>query len=207
LVNGVVYEIPVYGEEFKDIYGVQFTMGIEGLDVLEIKPGLVNISVNNYNTIKGDIVFSWNEAQPVSGTEKSPLFTIVVKSRINGELLNVLKINDNIAKSEAYSGEDLMIKDLRLEFRNYGKEYTLYQNEPNPFSESTKIGFTLPEESSYKLVVYNLSGKEVKEYNAKGKAGYNSIKISKKDIGISGVYYYRLESGSFIDTKKMVILK
>ncbi len=201
------YEIPVYGNEFENIFGAQFTMGIKGLDILSIKPGILNINSNNYNIVNDNLVLSWNNALAAGSNDNDPLFTLIVKSNINGDLINVLNINDNIAKSEVYSGEDLEISDLKLEFRNADMNYTLYQNEPNPFSEATKIGFTLPEDSQFNLTVFDLSGRIVKEFNLEGKAGYNTLKISKKDIGLSGVYYYRLESGNFTDTKKMIILK
>jgi hypothetical protein len=207
LNKGNTYEIPVYGNEFDNVLGAQFTMGIEGLEVLDIKPGMLNVNENNYNIVKGNLVFSWNTAQSINASETEPLFIMVVKSNINSDLMNILNINDNIAKSEVYTGEELEINDLRLDFRNYDMKYTLYQNEPNPFSESTIIGFTLPEANNYDLTIFDLSGRIVKEYNSEGKSGFNRIKVSKKDIGLPGVYYYKLKSGNFTDTKKMIIIK
>ncbi|HHH54432.1 MAG TPA: T9SS type A sorting domain-containing protein, partial [Bacteroidetes bacterium] len=203
--KGMKVEVPVYANQLKKLVGLQFSMDIAGMELKEIKSGLVNISEDNYNVVDNNLVVSWNTSAEIT-SENDALFTLVFKSGINGKLSDVLSINDNVIHSEIYSTDELLISDLKLEYRNSGV-YTLYQNEPNPFSETTTIGFNLPEDNSYTITIFDLTGKVLKEYNTDGKAGYNSIKVSKKDIGMSGVYYYRLNSGDFTSTKKMVILK
>ncbi len=85
--------------------------------------------------------------------------------------------------------------------------YSLSQNYPNPFNPMTTIEFALPAAGSWRLVVYNVLGQEVNSWsNEKADAGYYKIQWDASRHA-SGVYLYRLTSGGFSATKKMVLLK
>ncbi|MCZ7602035.1 MAG: T9SS type A sorting domain-containing protein [Melioribacteraceae bacterium] len=91
-------------------------------------------------------------------------------------------------------------------------EFSLSQNYPNPFNPSTTIKFTVPsdvkrETSITKLVVYDILGREIKTLVNEVKApGTYEVTFNASQLA-SGVYFYRLQSGSFIKTKKMVLLR
>ncbi len=91
------------------------------------------------------------------------------------------------------------------------KEYSLDQNYPNPFNPNTSITYSLPVSGYVNLTVYNLLGSEVAVlvdgYKEAGiyTAEFSSDKIDR-NIG-SGIYIYTLKSGSFVQTRKMVLLK
>ncbi len=91
--------------------------------------------------------------------------------------------------------------------------FSLYQNYPNPFNPGTKISYDLPTDVSVKLVVYDVIGREVKTLvNEKQNAGKHEIDFDASNYP-SGVYYYKLETGSslsssgFTKTRKMVLIK
>ncbi|HQY52601.1 MAG TPA: T9SS type A sorting domain-containing protein [Ignavibacteria bacterium] len=86
--------------------------------------------------------------------------------------------------------------------------YSLSQNYPNPFNPSTKINFTIPENSKVSLKIFDISGKEVKTLinNDFRNADYYTININLGDLS-SGVYFYTLTGSNFIQTKKMTLLK
>ncbi|MBI5402377.1 MAG: T9SS type A sorting domain-containing protein [Ignavibacteriae bacterium] len=86
-------------------------------------------------------------------------------------------------------------------------KYELYQNYPNPFNPSTKIEYNLPKISKVKLTVYDVVGKEVTAVNyGIQQAGKQSVEFNAGSLS-SGVYFYKIEAGSFTDTKKMFLLK
>ncbi len=87
-------------------------------------------------------------------------------------------------------------------------EYSLSQNYPNPFNPNTKISFDLPNDSKIKLIVYDLLGREViRLINSEFKiAGRYTIDFFGSNLS-SGIYFYKIEAGDFIATKKMVLLK
>jgi photosystem II stability/assembly factor-like uncharacterized protein len=94
------------------------------------------------------------------------------------------------------------------------KDYLLYQNYPNPFNPSTKISWQSPVSSLpdgkagwQTLKVYDILGNEVTTLvNKEMEAGYHSVDFYVSYL-TSGVYFYRLQAGSFVETKKMVLLR
>jgi hypothetical protein len=91
-----------------------------------------------------------------------------------------------------------------------GKEpstYSLSQNYPNPFNPSTKISWQLPVSSQATLKVYDILGREVATLvNEYRQAGKYETKFNAASLP-SGVYFYRIQAGSFVETKKMILLK
>jgi len=90
------------------------------------------------------------------------------------------------------------------------EEFSLQQNYPNPFNPSTKIKFSLPSEGgaqNVRLIVYDELGREAAALvNEKLQPGEYEISFNAANFP-SGVYYYRLETGNFTDTKKIILIK
>ena len=86
-------------------------------------------------------------------------------------------------------------------------EYNLSQNYPNPFNPTTKIQYSIIEASHVKLSVYNSMGQEVMQLvNENQQIGKYIIDFNSKNLP-SGVYFYRLQTGKFVNTKKMMLIK
>ncbi len=87
------------------------------------------------------------------------------------------------------------------------QKYSISQNYPNPFNPTTKIYFDVPIASSVKISVYDVSGREVKVLvNEKYRPG-NYETVFDGSMFSSGVYFYKMVSGTFSETKKMILLK
>jgi hypothetical protein len=85
--------------------------------------------------------------------------------------------------------------------------FSLSQNYPNPFNPATKIKFSVPEDGNAKITVYNSIGQRIAQLiNRFVKAGSYEINFDASDLP-SGVYIYQLQTGSFMDTKKMILLR
>jgi hypothetical protein len=86
-------------------------------------------------------------------------------------------------------------------------QYTLEQNYPNPFNPTTTIKFGLPRNSEVKLVIYDVLGQVAAEFAKKAmNAGYHEITFDASHLS-SGIYFYKLEAGDFVNVKKMMLLK
>ncbi len=97
--------------------------------------------------------------------------------------------------------------DILEYYENMPYEFSLQQNYPNPFNPSTEISFSLPRMSFVNLNVYNLLGQKVETLvNKEIEAGNYNVNWDGQDVA-SGIYFYRLETGDFVETKKMVLLK
>jgi hypothetical protein len=86
-------------------------------------------------------------------------------------------------------------------------EFSLSQNYPNPFNPSTSIEFAIPTQSMVELEVYNLLGERVALLISKEMpAGFYKTSFSGSTLP-SGIYFYRIQAGSFVQTKKLMLLK
>lgn len=86
-------------------------------------------------------------------------------------------------------------------------DYALYQNYPNPFNPNTTVKYQIPELSFVTLKIYDVLGSEVKILVDEEK-GAGSYRIVFNSGGLpSGIYFYRLQAGDFVETKKMVLLR
>jgi choice-of-anchor A domain-containing protein/uncharacterized repeat protein (TIGR01451 family) len=88
------------------------------------------------------------------------------------------------------------------------KEFILSQNYPNPFNPSTMINFSVAKAGLVTIKVYNILGKEIVTLvNEQKSAGDYSVQFSANRGYASGVYFYRMQAGSFVQTKKLLLLK
>jgi len=147
---------------------------------------------------------------PFTGSYKpqTPL-SALANSNLNGKW--ILRVHDNSA------GNQGTLISWCILFRYYNPisagennlpvNCGLYQNYPNPFNPVTKIGFSLPKNEFVILKIYDALGREVQTMiNANLTAGDYEIIWNAKNC-TSGVYYYRIETGSFTDTKRMLLIK
>ena len=85
--------------------------------------------------------------------------------------------------------------------------YALYQNYPNPFNPSTVIGYVLPSESKVRLEVFDVIGRLLTTLvDETQKAGYHRVSFSREGLS-TGVYFYRLNAGSYVETRKFLLVR
>jgi photosystem II stability/assembly factor-like uncharacterized protein len=118
------------------------------------------------------------------------------------------------AVDAAYVGSEIATGDFTIgavlaaeEINNIPKEYRIEQNFPNPFNPATTIRYSIPENGFVILKIYNAIGKEMATLvNENKQVGEYEIRYDGSKLP-SGVYFYQLKSGSFVETKKMILLK
>jgi hypothetical protein len=132
-----------------------------------------------------------------SNSEKN--YSYSDKSSISGKQYYRLKQIDTDGK---YEYSKIIETNLGLP-----KTYELSQNYPNPFNPSTTIRFSLPENQVVKLTIFNTLGEEVaKVVDGYVEAGIHEVKFNASNLA-SGIYFYRLDAGKYVQTKKMMLIK
>ena len=87
------------------------------------------------------------------------------------------------------------------------KKFTLIQNYPNPFNTTTKINYSVSKSSNVVIKVYDMLGREVATLvNEEKLTGIYEVNFDASELS-SGIYFYQLRAGSFVQTKKMLLLK
>jgi hypothetical protein len=121
-------------------------------------------------------------------------------------------LNQNVALVAGGAGVGTGAKSSPSEERALPEEFSVSQNYPNPFNPICVIAYSLPTDCQVTLTVYNILGQKVRvlveEYQS---AGYKSVNWDGKDgqgqALVSGVYFYRIQAGDFVQTKKMLLIK
>ena len=136
----------------------------------------------------GFIVGSFSGSMEISDT------TIIALTTSTDLYIAKLNMN-NISDVEDYTNELLLNK------------FELSQNFPNPFNPTTKIKYQIAELSFINIKVYDVLGNEIAILvNEEKSAGEYEIEFNGSEF-TSGIYFYQLRAGSFIQTKKMILLK
>ncbi|PTM20360.1 MAG: hypothetical protein DA446_03560 [Bacteroidetes bacterium] len=136
---------------------------------------------------------------------------------VNGDEIYELVIysgKDEVRRQELSAGESVEIPASSDNFTiglydasAIPDVFSLDQNYPNPFNPSTTIRFGVPEVSDVKLEVFNMLGQKVATLvNESKDAGFYNVAFDASSLS-SGMYIYRLQSGSFVETRKLMLIK
>ena len=157
----------------------------------------------------GAINLSWNEInsripESIKQNYRFILSGTTIPASIN--MLNILTNEFTAVAGQTYSfiinANPTSINDVANNF-----SFELSQNYPNPFNPSTQIQFQLAEKGVVSIRVYDILGNLVSEVlNEERESGSHSISFDASNLS-SGIYFYKLQSGKFIQTRKMTLLR
>jgi hypothetical protein len=205
---------------YKNLSGVltTSTVGIEnsyGSDGLQMTYNAVYLENNLAVTIYTEpewITPNHFSGTLYNGTSAAILFNVNTQDLELGEYSMdiLLTSNDPNAHEIIIPVSMIITNDLPTEVNtdsNVPTEFALSQNYPNPFNPSTTIKFALPDATQLTICVYNSIGEKITEiFSGNLAAGYHSIDFNASSLA-SGVYFYRFESDTFVDVKKMLLLR
>ncbi|MBL7075082.1 VCBS repeat-containing protein [candidate division KSB1 bacterium] len=104
-------------------------------------------------------------------------------------------------------GNMLFSSVIRNAEATYSNKFELFQNYPNPFNPSTTIKYSLPEPGWVSLKVHNILGEEIAVLvDKRVEAGFHKVEWEATHLA-SGMYFYRIQAGDFVQTRKMLYLK
>lgn len=100
-----------------------------------------------------------------------------------------------------------IISEVKIQNNILPQFLYLYQNYPNPFNPSTKISYSITEQSIVTLKVFDVLGREVETlFNKEQPEGNYEVEFYASKL-TSGIYFYRIQTGDFVETKKMILMK
>ncbi|HMS34606.1 MAG TPA: choice-of-anchor B family protein [Ignavibacteria bacterium] len=181
ITTSIVHNVEIYSDTAVIAH---YTAGVRVLDISSpTQPTEIawydTYPPNNGNTYTG----CW-------GVYKFPSGKIAASDMKTG--LYVLKVGNSVGIND---------------YNNTADDYRLGQNYPNPFNPKTVIRYSIRENNFVNLKVFDILGNEVSELvNKKQNAGNYEIEFNGESLS-SGIYFYRLTSGEFDDTKRMILLK
>ncbi|MHB9040135.1 MAG: T9SS type A sorting domain-containing protein, partial [Melioribacteraceae bacterium] len=198
--------------------GAVFTLGVKSnISVLNpiakqwlvIPQGAKTVSLANvFQGNIGELSFTAQSSNPAVATATISGTGVVLTPIAIGEAFVTIKAVDA-------ANNDFFAYTFAIDSRNTDvatteeipTEFALSQNFPNPFNPTTNIKFALPKESNVTLKIYNILGEEVANLvNKVMPAGYHTVNFDATRYA-SGMYIYRIEAGSFVQVKKMLLMK
>ncbi len=158
-----------------------------------------------YSNSDSGLVGYWRFDEGIPGGDNSSVTTLpdLTYNGLDGTLYNFALTGDT--SNWVASGAPISdIHDLQL---HYPTICQLAQNYPNPFNPITVISWQLPVSSRVDLFIYNILGQKVSTLLSEKKdAGKHSIEWDASDFS-SGIYFYRIQAGDFVQTKRMLLIK
>jgi len=209
LQAGREYSIPVYAKNLDEVDGYQFSLELQGADLLDVVSEQIPAEYFGVFTGHNTVTTSWGRIFAEAPTAEEPLFHVVVRPERDVQLSDVLLLSSRYTTAEAYEAGSLEPTAIVL---RVGDEHTsertvVYQNMPNPFRESTVIGFELAKAGPVTVIFSDISGKQLRTVEQDLGAGYHQIAVSRQELPATGVIYYTLRTGDFIETRKMLLLE
>jgi hypothetical protein len=203
---------------------------LTGIGILQIEDPLpVELSSFSASLIGSTVKLTWNTATEVNnyGFEIERKIGSPQSTVGNYEKIGFVNGNGNSNSPKNYSFVDNKVSTGKYSYRlkqidndgqfeysksievdmNGVKKFELTQNYPNPFNPTTTISYILPQAGMVRLTLYNILGQEIRTLvNETKEAGTHTINFDASDLN-SGMYIYKIESGSFTQTKKMTLVK
>jgi len=200
---GEIVEVKMTASE--KVAGYQFTMDLNGLEVLVVLPG-DNMGKENFATFANAITGSVNA--------DAAEFAIRFRATRAGQLSQMIGLGNSITRTEGYAlaNGEVTKKELALRFKSptgttiSGAGFELLQNAPNPAKGFTNISFFLPESAEATLTISNSDGKMVKMMKGEFVKGFNTITLQRADLE-SGILFYQLDTPTHSATKKMIVVE
>ncbi len=179
------------------------------------------------NTGNADLIWGLADTSNAAWLSASPSFGTTVVGQPSSSIIKLL--SGGLTPNTTYTSQYLVLSNDRAtgtivlpvslrvtpltgaddNGKSIPKTFALRQNYPNPFNPETNISFDLPKGALVSLKVFNIIGQEVATIvNGQLPAGTHSYRVGSEKFGLtSGVYFYRLAAGEFVQTRKMVVLK
>ena len=173
--------------------------------------GVVDIIINDIPSTFGDTVdvkveyVPWSDKDtPVNGPVTVSITPIPVSSR---SITVPVEVTDPLYGYRIYVVPVGNLSFVEASRQLIPFDFALNQNYPNPFNPATIISFSIPERQFVSLKVFDMLGKEVKNLvNGYYSAGRHAIRFDASNL-TSGIYFYTLQAGDFVSSRKMVVVK
>ncbi len=192
-----------FAADMANAAGYQFTLDFNGLQMVELVEGAAKAENFNTNLAQRGILTT-----SFDGAADGELFAVTFTATTTGQLSELISINSEYTQAEAYTTTgDLMNVALNFNSETVSSDFALSQNTPNPFTGETIIRFNLPQAGNATLSVLDVQGKVLMTRSGDFAKGAHQFEINSKQLGVTGVLYYQLESADNVATKKMIVLE
>ncbi len=191
----------VHFQATERVLGYQFSLQFPELEVLNVQPGPA-MSLDNFGVFRNTLTTSFDG-------EQTGGFDLTFRAKTGGALHDLIRVSSAITRAEAYN---LAKERLDVELRFNGEPTTtagfqLYQNQPNPFTQGTSIGFYLPEAATATLTVFDEMGRTLYTRTSDLPKGAHAFEVESSLLPAAGTYYYQVKTDKDAAVGKMMVVR
>ncbi len=206
--------LPVQAKDFKEINGFQASLqfDIEVLEWNKCQAVAITLQEGQIGTTlleEGILNLSWHTPNSISVSDEIVLFELHFNTKKEGNWQETIALSDRYLSNEIYQSSEVNTLDLLFQVEenlSTTSEFVLYQNQPNPFSNETLIGFQLTKDEQVELTIYDTNGKVLYQQQQFYTKGYHQETIDALSLGSSGILFYQLTTPTLSATKKMLVV-
>jgi hypothetical protein len=171
----------------------------------KVRQGLISSAINDYDQI---YQHNLNNTKGIHALINKECLTVLLNE--GGDLMSVQQSHEKIKQHKSNILALITVgkvSQLNISLNpNIPKQYKLYQNYPNPFNPVTTIKYDIPKSGYVTFNIYDLLGREIYSISEYKQAGSYNIRFDGSKYA-SGLYFYRIEAGGYVEVKKMVLIK
>jgi len=200
--KGDLITVPFSLTKLKDLYGVQLALHTSSMKILSVQSEVLQEQQWEFLTDR-ELAIAWDY---LSGKDKvqDRFFDLTLRAEKSGFIKDFLKISSNRIEPMAYNSEE-ETSTISLKF----EESTITKNTqltsyPNPFSDETTISFNLDQAEEVSLVLRDVNGALLNQFEIQGQKGINTINLSQEDVITTGMIFYYLQTKSTTILNKMI---
>ncbi len=187
-------------QEYENTGEIKFTTWNDTDSTLSWKHGIVPIPPDYQTSFKMDFI-------TYNGNTNDPLGPSKNWSKIGKDLPDLIQMKYASPLNEDQINALETIVDVKKDDNTIPAKFSLEQNYPNPFNPTTVIKYSIPKTTKVELNIYDLLGNKLETLiNKEQSAGVYRYQFDAGKLA-SGVYFYRLKAGEFVQTRKLVLMK
>ena len=209
---GEIISVEVKSSDITKVYGWQYSLEASDLSLIDVSGAKANVSTQHIYDDRGTIHMSYGEANGLELAAEEVLYTIKMQVQRSGRLSEMLSISDRGIRAESYHAEmDINSIDIRwtetTEEPVMTQEFSVSQNEPNPWYDRTTIDYYIPANGDVRLIVKDVAGRAIFSTSAYREAGNHTQVIDDRILDANGVLIYEVHYDDQIISNRMIHIK
>jgi len=204
--KGQTIDLTFHMDQLKQLEGLQFALAFPNLDLINRKESMLQQAHMGWQLKEQHLLpISWTQVGERKEDNKDFL-RLTFQANKEGWLSDLISLQQELLSAEAYTIEQEQL-GIKLIFEQDEAVFEVLQNRPNPFKESTTIGFHLPTDDRVSLSILSMDGKVVKEWTQPFEKGFNEWTIHRRDFNLTGLLHYQIATSQQVITRKMIVLE
>ena len=209
---GELVKVEVKSTDAAKVFGWQYSLETEDLSLVSVTPAKANVSSQNINDDRGTIHMSYGEANGLDVGVDEVLYTITLQAAKAGKLSEMISINDRGLRAESYH-TDMDINSIEIRWNTTEEEpvimeeFSVAQNEPNPWYDKTTVSYFIPQGGDVRFIVKDVAGRTLYSTSSYREAGKHTQAIESRFLEANGVLLYEVHYDDQVISNRMIHIK